>query len=39
MKLFIRTIGTSRVKVKIDMANIVCNMLRYVFHEGHRAAA
>ena len=39
MKLFIRTIGISRAKVKIGMANIAYNMLRYVFHEARRAAA
>lgn len=39
MKLFIRTIGISRARVKIGMANIAYNMLRYVFHEGRRAAA
>lgn len=39
MKLFIRTIGISRARVKIGMANIAYNMLRYVFHEGKRATA
>ncbi len=39
IKLFIRTIGISRAKVKVGMANIAYNMLRYVFHEGRRAAA
>jgi hypothetical protein len=39
MTLFIRTIGIGRAKVKIGMANITCNMLRYVFHEGKSAAA
>lgn len=39
MKLFIRTIGIGRAKVKIGMANIVYNMLRYVFHEGRHATA
>ena len=39
MKLFIRTIGIGRAKVKIGMANIAYNMLRYVVHEGKRAAA
>lgn len=38
MKLFIRTIGISRATVKIGIANLVYNMLRYVFHEGRRAA-
>lgn len=38
MKLFIRTIGISRATMKIGMANIAYNMLRYVFHEGRRAA-
>jgi transposase, IS5 family len=39
MKLFVRTIGIGRAKVKIGMANIAYNMLRYVFHEGRRAIA
>lgn len=39
MKLFIRTIGVNRAKVKIGMANIAYNMLRYVFHERKPAAA
>ncbi len=39
MKLFIRTIGIDRAKVKIGMGNIAYNMLRYVFHEGKRASA
>jgi transposase, IS5 family len=39
MKLFIRTIGIGRARVKIGMANIAYNMLRYVFHEGKRATA
>lgn len=39
MKLFIRTIGIKRAKVKIGTANIAYNMLRYVFHEGRRTAA
>jgi len=39
MKLFVRTIGISRAKVKIGMANIACDMLRYVFNEGRRAIA
>ena len=39
MKLFIRTIGISRAKVKIGMANIAYNMLRYVWlNERQRAA-
>ena len=37
MKLFIRTIGIGRAKVKIGRANIAYNMLRYVFHKGRRA--
>lgn len=39
MKLFIRTIGIGRANVKIGMANIAYNVLRYVFHEGKRSAA
>lgn len=34
MRLFIRTIGLSRAKLKIGMANIAYNMLRYVWHQG-----
>lgn len=32
MKLFIRTIGIARATIKIGMANIAYNMLRYVYH-------
>lgn len=39
MKLFIRTIGISRAKVKIGMANIAYNMLRYVRLTGKPQAA
>ena len=39
MKLFIRTAGISRARVKIGMANIAYDILRYVLHEGKRAAA
>ncbi len=39
MKLFIRTIGISRAKVKIGMANIAYNMLRYVWLTGKPQAA
>jgi hypothetical protein len=39
MKLLIRTIGIKRTVAKIGLANIAYNMLRYVFHEGNRAAA
>lgn len=35
----LRTIGIDRATVKIGMANLAYNMLRYVFHEGRRAAA
>ena len=31
--------GISRARVKIGMANIAYNMLRYVFHEGGRTTA
>lgn len=31
MKLFIRTIGITRAKIKIGIANIAYNMLRYVW--------
>ncbi|MCB1835602.1 MAG: transposase, partial [Geminicoccaceae bacterium] len=37
MKLFVRTIGIGRAKVKIGMANIAYNMLRYVWHQGRTA--
>ncbi|MFK4064143.1 IS5 family transposase [Brucella anthropi] len=39
MKLFIRTIGINRARVKIGIANIAYNMLRYVFHERRRVTA
>ncbi len=39
MKLFIRTIGVSRATVKIGMANIAYNMLRYVWLTGKPQAA
>lgn len=39
MKLFISTIGISRAKVKIGMANIAYNMLRYVWLAGKPQAA
>lgn len=38
MRLFIRTIGMSRATVKIGMANIAYNMLRYVWHQGRTAS-
>lgn len=39
MKLFIRTIGISRARVKIGMANIAYNMLRYIWLSGKPQAA
>lgn len=39
MKLFIRTIGMARATLKIGMANIAYNMLRYVCQEGKPKAA
>lgn len=39
MKLFIRTIGISRARVKIGMANIAYNMLRYFWLSGKPQAA
>jgi IS5 family transposase len=39
MGLFIRTIGITRAKVKIGMANIAFNMKRLVFWERRNAAA
>jgi len=37
MKLFVRTIGMARATLKIGMANIAYNMLRYVWQEGKPA--
>jgi len=39
MKLFIRTIGISRAKAKIGMANLAYNMLGYVWFTGKPQAA
>jgi len=39
MRLFVRTIGLARAKVKIGMANIVYNMSRLVWHERRRSPA
>jgi hypothetical protein len=39
MKLFIRTIGISMAKVKIGMANIAYNKLRYLGLTGRQSAA
>ena len=33
MGLFVRTIGLARAKVKIGMANLVCNIRRLVWHK------
>lgn len=38
MKLFIRTIGLARAKIKIGLANIAYNLTRLVFLERNRAA-
>lgn len=38
MKLFIRTIGIGRARVKISTANIAYNMLRCVWHQGRTAS-
>ncbi|UIK00365.1 hypothetical protein LZK82_09490 [Rhizobium leguminosarum] len=35
----IRTTGVDRATAKFGMANLAYNVLRYVFHEGRRAAA
>ena len=39
MGLFVRTIGIGRARVKIGMANLACNLRRYVWHEGRKASA
>jgi transposase, IS5 family len=39
MKLFVRTIGMARATLKIGMANIAYNMLRYVWQTGRPKAA
>ena len=39
MKLFIRTIGIERARVKIGMANIAYNLTRYVWHQGRSVPA
>jgi transposase, IS5 family len=39
MKLFVRTIGIARATLKIGIANITYNMLRYVWQEGKPKAA
>ncbi|MEC5293889.1 MULTISPECIES: transposase, partial [unclassified Aurantimonas] len=39
MRLFIRTIGLVRAKVKIGMANLVYNLTRLVWHQGRGAPA
>lgn len=39
MKLFIRTIGIARARIKIGMANLTYNMLRFVWHEGRSVPA
>jgi IS5 family transposase len=39
MKLFIRTIGIERARIKIGMANLVYNFSRLAWHEGRTAPA
>lgn len=39
MKLFIRTIGIARARMKIGMTNLAYNLMRYVWHEGRRVPA
>jgi transposase, IS5 family len=39
MGLFVRTIGIARARTKIGMANLACNLTRYVWHEGRSAPA
>ena len=39
MRLFIRTIGLVRAKVKIGMANLAYNLTRLVWHQGRGAPA
>jgi hypothetical protein len=33
MALFVRTIGITRAKAKIGMANLACNLTGYVWHK------
>ncbi len=39
MGLFVRTIGIARARSKIGMANLVCNLTRYVWHQRRIATA
>jgi len=39
MGLFVRTIGMTRARAKIGMANLAYNLTRYVWHEGRSAPA
>jgi IS5 family transposase len=39
MRLFVRTIGIIRAKVKIGMANLAYNLTRYVWHESRSVPA
>jgi len=39
MGLFVRTIGITRARAKIGMANLAYNLTRYVWHEGRSAPA
>jgi len=39
MRLFVRTIGIVRAKMKIGMANLAYNLSRYVWHEGRSVPA
>lgn len=39
MKLFVRTVGLARAKVKIGMANLAYNFTRLAWLEGRAASA
>ena len=39
MGLFVRTIGITRARTKIGMANLVYNLTRFVWHQGRTASA
>lgn len=39
MKLFVRTIGITRARTKIGMANLAYNLTRYAWHQGRTAPA
>ncbi len=39
MGLFVRSIGIARAMTKIGMANLACNLTRFVWHQGRTAPA